>query len=424
MPVLVGRLKNAWDAFKNGIQVNQWEYGYTSSSGYRPDRPRLTRGNAKSIKSMIYNRIAVDCSQIDIKHVRLDEEDRYSETIKDSLNYALTKQANLDQTGRDLIRDAVLSMLDEGSIAIVPTIIDGNPNKTDGYKIYELRVGRIVEWMPYQIRVEVYNEKTGKKEQITLSKRFVAIVENPFYETMNTPNSTMQRLIRVLSQVDRTNDLASANKIDIIFQLPYALKSDAQKVQAEHRLQKLEAQMTKGQYGIGYIDSTEKIIQLNRSIENNLWAQAEKLTEDLYNQLGLSKAIFDGTADEAAQLNYNNKTIEPILSALVEAMECKWISKTALAQKQAIRFFRNPFKLVPVEQLAKIADTFTRNEIMTSNEVRAIIGLRPSKDPKADELVNSNINQVKDGTKRQAGGYGPDENSKSINISENQEEST
>lgn len=398
MPVLGDRLKNAWDAFKNGSQANQGQYGYASSSGYRPDRPRLTRGNAKSIKSMIYNRIAVDCSSIDIKHVRLDAEDRYAETIPDSLHYALSKQANLDQTARDLIRDAVISMLDEGCIAIVPTVIDGDPRRSESYKIYELRVGKIMEWRPYEVRVEVYNERVGRKEQITLDKKFVAIVENPFYETMNTPNSTMQRLLRVLSQVDKTNDQASANKIDIIMQLPYTLRTEDKRRQAEHRRAQLEAQMTQGQYGIGYVDATEKIIQLNRSLENNLWTQAEKLTEDLYNQLGLSKAIFDGTADEAAQLNYNNRTIEPILSALTEAMECKWISRTAMAQKQAIRFFRNPFKLVPVEQLAKIADTFTRNEIMTSNEVRAVIGLRPSKDPKADQLVNSNLNQAKGGS--------------------------
>lgn len=424
MPVLGDRLKNAWDAFKNGSQENRWQYGYASSSGYRPDRPRLTRGNAKSIKSMIYNRIAVDCSSIDIKHVRLDAEERYAETIPDSLHYALSRQANLDQTARDLIRDAVISMLDEGCIAIVPTVIDGDPRRSESYKIYELRVGRIMEWWPYEVRVEVYNEKTGRKEQITLDKKFVAIVENPFYETMNTPNSTMQRLLRVLSQVDKTNDQASANKIDIIMQLPYTLRSEDKKRQAEHRRAQLEAQMTQGQYGIGYVDATEKIIQLNRSLENNLWTQAEKLTEDLYNQLGLSKAIFDGSADEAAQLNYNNRTIEPILSALTEAMECKWISKTALAQKQAIRFFRNPFKLVPVEQLAKIADTFTRNEIMTSNEVRAIIGLRPSKDPKADQLVNSNLNQAKDGSSSNPEEQGAAAISKSIDTPVKQIEST
>lgn len=424
MPVLGDRLKNAWDAFKNGSQENRWQYGYASSSGYRPDRPRLTRGNAKSIKSMIYNRIAVDCSSIDIKHVRLDAEERYAETIPDSLHYALSRQANLDQTARDLIRDAVISMLDEGCIAIVPTVIDGDPRRSESYKIYELRVGRIMEWWPYEVRVEVYNEKTGRKEQITLDKKFVAIVENPFYETMNTPNSTMQRLLRVLSQVDKTNDQASANKIDIIMQLPYTLRSEDKKRQAEHRRAQLEAQMTQGQYGIGYVDATEKIIQLNRSLENNLWTQAEKLTEDLYNQLGLSKAIFDGSADEAAQLNYNNRTIEPILSALTEAMECKWISKTALAQKQAIRFFRNPFKLVPVEQLAKIADTFTRNEIMTSNEVRAIIGLRPSKDPKADQLVNSNLNQAKDASSSNPEEQGAAAIPKSIDTPVKQIEST
>lgn len=393
MPQLGDRLKNAWDAFRDKLPIASQNGIYVSSSGYRPDRPRLTMGTSRSVKSIIFNRIAVDCAQIDIKHVRLDEEENFSEVINDSLNRVLTKSANVDQTGRALILDAVLSMLDEGCVAIVPVVADTNPYNSEAYKIWELRTGKITEWLPDKVRVNIYNERIGRKEDVLVKKSLAAIVQNPFYEIMNEPNSTLQRLARVMGQVDKTNDQASAGKLDMIIQMPYTIKSDARIKQAEARRKNIEAQMTQGQYGIAWIDATEKVVQLNRSLENNLWTQAKELSEELYNQMGLTANIINGTANEQEMLNYNNRTIEPILSALTEEMERKWISKTGITQGQAIRFFRNPFKLVPVEQLAKIADTFTRNEIMTSNEVRAIIGLRPAKDPKADQLVNSNLNQ-------------------------------
>lgn len=393
MPLLGGWLKNVWNAFTDRGSTDSQNGIYVSSSGYRPDRPRLTAGASKSIKGMIYNRIAVDCAQINIRHVRLNEDGQYSEIIDDSLNRVLSRSANLDQTGRDLIRDAIISMLDEGCVAIVPVVADTSPLNSEAFKIWELRTGKITEWLPSEVRVELYNERTGHREQKLLSKSFVAIVQNPFYETMNEPNSTMQRLLRTIRQLEKMNEHQSAGKLDLIIQMPYTIKGDARIKQAEERRKNIEAQMTGSQYGIAWIDATEKIVQLNRSLENNLWTQVKELTEELFNEMGLSKAIFDGTADEAAQLNYNNRTIEPILSSLTEEMERKWISRTGISQGQAIRFFRDPFKLVPVEQLAKIADTFTRNEIMSSNEIRSIIGLKPSKDPKADQLVNSNLNQ-------------------------------
>lgn len=393
MPQLGDRLKNAWDAFRDKLPIASQNGIYVSSSGYRPDRPRLTMGTSRSVKSIIFNRIAVDCAQIDIKHVRLDEEENFSEVINDSLNRVLTKSANVDQTGRALILDAVLSMLDEGCIAIVPVVADTNPYYSEAYKIWELRTGRITEWFPDKIRVNIYNERTGRKEDVLVRKSLAAIVQNPFYEIMNEPNSILQRYMRVVGQLDKTNDQVSSGKLDILIQSPYPIKSEARIKQAQARQQNIEAQMTNSKYGIAWIDATEKVVQLNRGLENSLWTQAKELSEELHNKMGLTANIINGTANEQEMLNYNNRTIEPILSALTEEMERKWISKTGITQGQAIRFFRNPFKLVPVEQLAKIADTFTRNEIMTSNEVRAIIGLRPSKDPKADQLVNANLNQ-------------------------------
>lgn len=413
MPLLGGWLKNVWNAFTDRGSTDSQNGIYVSSSGYRPDRPRLTAGANKSIKGMIYNRIAVDCAQINIRHVRLNEDGQYSEIIDDSLNRVLSRSANLDQTGRDLIRDAIISMLDEGCVAIVPVVADTSPLNSEAFKIWELRTGRITEWLPSEVRVELYNERTGRREQKLLSKSFVAIVQNPFYETMNEPNSTMQRLLRTLTQLERTNEHQSAGKLDLIIQMPYPIKGDARLKQAEERRKNIETQMTGSQYGIAWIDATEKIVQLNRSLENNLWTQVKELTEELFNEMGLSKAIFDGTADEAAQLNYNNRTIEPILSVLTEEMERKWISRTGISQGQAIRFFRDPFKLVPVEQLAKIADTFTRNEIMSSNEIRSIIGLKPSKDPKADQLINSNLNQSNEQAARNSEEKGNEEISKS-----------
>lgn len=389
MAVIGDRIKNAWNAFMGRDPTPRYWGG---GSSYRPDKSRYNRTNLKSILSSVYNQIAVDCASIDINHVRLDENGRYKETIRSTLNRALTVEANVDQTGRALLKDAVSSMLDEGCVAIVPTVTSANPARTESYKIYELRVGRITEWFPRQVRVELYNEDTGRKETLLFDKSYVAIVENPFYSTMNEPNSTAKRLVRVLNQLDRSNEDQCMNRLDLIIQLPYTIKSDARRRQAEARRKDIEAQLTNSQLGIAYTDGTEHVIQLNRSLENNLWTQAKELQEQLYNELGFSKAIFDGTADEQTMLNYNNRTIEPILSAITEEMERKWISETAMTQGQAIRYFKDPFKLVPVAQLAEISDKFTRNEIMTSNEFRAVIGMKPANDPKADELRNANLN--------------------------------
>lgn len=390
MPMLGDRLKNAWDAFVGRNPTPNYQYGYSSSR--RPDRTRYHTTNIRSIVSSVYNQISVDCATIDIHHVRVDENGRYKETIKSPLNRALTIEANADQTGRKLVQDAVSSMLDEGVVAIVPVLTSTNPAVTESYDIYELRVGQITEWFPRQVRVELYNEDRGIKESRILDKSYVAIIENPFYEIMNEPNSTGKRLVRVLNQLDRSNEDSCMNRLDLIIQLPYTIKSDARRKQAEQRRKDIEAQLTNSQLGIAYTDGTERVVQLNRSLENNLWTQAKELQEQLYNQLGFSKEIFDGTADEKTLLNYNNRTIEPILTAITEEMERKWISRTAQTQGQAIRFFKDPFKLVPVAQLAEIADKFTRNEIMTSNEFRSVIGMLPANDPKANELRNANLN--------------------------------
>lgn len=395
MPNLLERFKNAWSAFRgrSPTRVDAGGYGYS----YNPGRIRLQTTSLQKMINAIYVQIAVDCSSIDIKHVRLDDEGRYKETIDSYLNRALTKEANLDQTGRDLIRGAVLTMLDEGVVALLPVTATEDPNTTDSYDVEEIRSGTILEWYPYHVLVRVYNPNTGEKTELLVEKRYTVIVENPFYGIMNEPNSVGQRLLRVIRQLESLNDEVALNKLDIIVQLPYSLNSPAKRELAEDRRKQIEAQLTTGQFGIAYIDSTEKIIQLNRSLENNLWEQAKDLQEQLYNQLGFSKSIFDGTADEKTMLNYNNRTIEPIMSALVENIERKWISRTAQTQKQAIRFFRDPFKLVPVAQLAEIADKFTRNEIMTSNETRAIIGMKPVDDPKANELRNANLNHPDEG---------------------------
>lgn len=384
------RFKNAWNAFM-GRDPTSFQGGYHGSY-YRPDRYRLSRGNERSLVTSVYNQIAVDCSSIDIRHVLLNEDEDYKETIKDSLNRALTLEANIDQTGRDLIRDSVLTLMEQGCVAIVPVDTTKDPELTDSYEILTLRAAKIIEWFPTQVRVELYNQKNGQKEQIVLSKRYVAIVENPFYATMNEPNSIAQRLIRVLGQLDRTNETNSSGKLDMIIQFPFAARSDMRKRHAEERRKEIETQLSGSQLGVAWVDSTEKIVQLNRSLENNLWTQAKELTEELYSQLGFSPEIFSGTADEKVYLNYYNRTIEPIMSALTENMERKWISRTAQTQGQAIRYFRDPFKLIPVQQVADIGDKFTRNEIMTSNEVRSKVGLKPSNDPKADELRNANLN--------------------------------
>lgn len=396
MSKLTERFRNGWNAFLGRDPTFNY-HGSGYGGYYRPDRARLSRNNSRTIVNSIYNRIAVDVASMKIEHVRLDENGNYKETIKSDLNNALTKEANIDQTGKELIQDIVMSMFDEGCVAVVPVDTDIDPYQTDSYKIYSLRTGKIVEWYPQHVKVELYDERIGKKREIVVEKSIAAIIENPFYSIMNEPNSTLQRLIRVLNQLDRTNEQCSAGKMDLIVQLPYSIKSSARQAQAEERRKSLEAQLTGSQYGIGYIDSTEHITQLNRSVENNLWSQAKDLTFELYNQLGLTQSIFDGTADENTQLNYQNRTIAVILTAIVENMERKWISKTARTQGQAIRFFSDPFKLIPVNQLAEMSDKLTRNEIMTSNEVRSVIGLKPSDDPKADELRNSNLNHPDEG---------------------------
>lgn len=385
------RFKSAYNAFMGRDPTNQPQFYYGGSS-VRPDRTRHRIQNERSIINSIYNRIAVDGSSIDIKHVKLDDKGNYSETIEDSLNRVLTLDANVDQTGRSLFRDLIYSMLDEGCVALFPTDLSADPNKTDSYRVYEARVAKIVEWYPRYVRIEVYNENNMQKEQLVVEKRYTPIIENPFYSIMNEPNSTLQRLIRVLNQLDKINEQNSAGKMDLIVQLPYIVKTEAMMKKAEERRKSIEAQLTGSQYGIAYIDGTERVIQLNRPVENNLWTQAKELKEDLFNQMGLTMEILNGTADDKTMLNYYSRIIEPILTAIVEEIERKWISRTAQTQKQGIRFFRDPFKLVPVLDLAEIADKFTRNEIMTSNELRTKIGLSPSDDPKADELRNSNLN--------------------------------
>lgn len=407
MPNIGRRLKRSWNAFigrdptdipKNNI--------YEMYYGSRPDRMHFTRANARTIVTSIYNRIAVDCAQINIRHVRLDEVfGRYKETIDDELNYCLCVSANKDQTGRALIQDIVMSMFDEGCVAVVPTDTDGeDPALSESYKILALRTGRIKQWGPDQVVVEVYNDINGQKQEVKMLKRNVAIIENPFYATMNETNSTAQRLIRVLNQLEKSNSAMSAGKLDLIIQLPYVTKSAARQEQAEKRRKEIEAQLTGSELGIAYTDGTERITQLNRSVENNLWTQAKELTADLYNQLGLTEAVFNGTADEKTMLNYYNHTIEPILTAIVEEMERKWLTQTARSQLQSIRFFRDPFKLVPVNDLAEIVDKYTRNEVMTSNEFRAVMGLKPSDDPRADQLINSNLNHPEEEVEQQING--------------------
>ena len=388
MVTLGERLKRSWNAFL-GRDPTRY-YGPSSSFDPSFNRYRYSFGGAQTIVKSIYNRIAVDCSQIDIRHVRLNENDQFKETIDSELDNCLFLSPNLDQTAEDFIRDAVMSMFDEGVVAIVPVETTSDPRFSDSYDICEMRTGKIVDWFPKDVRVETYNQITGRKEQIVVQKRFTPIIENPFYETMNEPNSILQRLLKILSQLDSANNNYNSDRLDLLIQLPYSIKGEAKREQAAIRKKDIEAQLFGGR-GIAYIDSTEKVIQLNRPIENTLLEQAKDLQEQLYNELGLTQAIFDGTADEKTLLNYYNRTIEPILSAIVREMLRKWISKTARTQKQSIMFFRDPFKLVPVNDLAEIADKFTRNEIMSSNEFRAIIGMKRADDAKADQLVNSNI---------------------------------
>lgn len=389
------RFKNAWNAFLNRdptLGFRDIGAGYS----YRPDRFRLTRGNERSIVTSVYNRIALDVAAIDIQHVKLDNEGRFCSVIDSGLNNCLSIEANIDQTGRAFIQDAVMSMMDEGCIAIVPVDTDDDPDDTTGYQILSMRVGRIRDWYPKHVRVELYNENTGRKQDIIVPKETVAIVENPLYAVINEPNSTMQRLIRKLNLLDAVDEQSSSGKLDLIIQLPYVIKSEARRKQAEQRRKDIEKQLAGSKYGIAYTDGTEKITQLNRSLENNLMKQIEYLTSMLYSQLGITQSILDGTADDKTMLNYYNRTIEPIIAAIVDEMKRKFLSKTARSQHKSIKFFRDPFKLVPVADLAEISDKFTRNEIATSNEIRQVIGWKPSDDPKADELINSNLSHPKD----------------------------
>ena len=391
---LTNRLQHAWNAFMNKDPTEYVYHDYGGIGyGHRPDRIRLTRGNDRSIITSVFNRIALDVAAVDLRHCRLDEDGRYSEDIDSGLNNCLTLEANLDQTARALIQDCVLSMFDEGCVALVPVDTTKDPSFTDSYDILTMRTGSIIEWKPSHVKVRVYNERTGKKEDITVPKRTVSIIENPLYAIVNEPNSTAQRLMRKLSLLDVTDEQTASGKLDLIIQLPYIVKTEARRTQANKRREDIERQLTGSKYGIAYTDGTEKITQLNRPVENNLMSQVEYLTNQLFSQLGITQSILDGTADEKTMLNYYNRSIEPIVSAIVDEMKRKFLSKTARSQKQSIKAFRDPFRLVPVNDIAEIADKFTRNEIMTSNEVRQIIGMKPSDDPKADELINSNISQ-------------------------------
>nr|DAQ83939.1 MAG TPA: portal protein [Caudoviricetes sp.] len=387
------RLAHAWNAFtsRDPTQYIITGPGYSS----RPDRPRLSRGNEKSIATSIFNRIALDVSAVSIKHCRLDKNGRYVEDIDSGLNNCLTLEANKDQTGRAFIQDAVLSMLDEGCVALVPVETTIDPKNSNSYQIDSMRTGKITEWYPDMVRVRLYNDRTGEKKEILLPKSQVAIIENPLYAVVNEYNSTMQRLIRKLSLLDVTDEQTASGKLDLIIQLPYVIKTETRREQAERRRKDIIEQLAGSQYGIAYTDGTEKITQLNRSLENNLLKQVEYLTNMVYSQLGITQSVLDGTADEKTMLNYTNRTVEPIISAIVDELKRKFLTKTARSQLQSIVYFRDPFRLVPVNDIAEIADKFTRNEIMTSNEIRQIVGMQPSKDPKADELVNSNISQAK-----------------------------
>lgn len=387
---LLDRFKSAWNAFSNReptISYREVGPGYS----YRPDRTRYSRGHEKTLINSIINRIAMDAAAINIHHIRLDKNERFKEIIKSGLNTCLTLEANIDQTGRAFRQDMIMSMLDEGCVAVVPIDTTVNPTKSDSYSIESMRVGKILEWFPSYVRIQVYNDRKGYREDIMLPKHAVAIIENPLYAVMNEPNSTLQRLVRKLSLLDVVDEQSSSGKLDLIIQLPYVVKTVARKQQAEERRKDIEQQLTGSKYGVAYTDGTERITQLNRPVENNLMKQVEYLTNLLYSQLSITQSIMDGTADEKTMLNYYNRTIEPILSASVDEMARKFLTKTARTQGQTIAFFRDPFKLVPVNDLSEIADKFTRNEIMTSNEFRQVIGMKPSEDPNADVLRNKNL---------------------------------
>lgn len=384
------RVKAAWNAFLN----KQFSYGnYGGGSYYRPDRPRLSRGNDHSIVSAVYNRIALDVAALTYRHVKLDDNDRYIKYINSGLNNCLTLEANQDQTSRAFIQDIVLSMMDEGCVAVVPYELTANPTITSSYDILAMRTAKIVEWYPEHVRVRMYDDRTGEKKELTLPKSLVAIIENPFFSVMNEPNSTLQRLLRKLVLLDVVDEQTNSNKLNMIIQLPYVIKTDAKRAQAEKRRQDIEDQLENSKYGIAYTDGTEKITQLNRSLDNNLLNQIEYLTKLMFSQIGITQEILDGTADQKVMLNYNNRVVEPIAAAIVDSMKRVFLTKTARSQKQSIMYFNDPFRLVPVSDIAEIADKFTRNEIMTSNELRQIVGLRPSDDPNADVLRNKNLSQ-------------------------------
>ena len=404
MATMTQRIRSGWNAFisrdptTTSIPLSEEMSGFGYSS--RPDRVRYTKGNQRSIVASIYNRISVDVASIKIEHAKLDKDGRYKERLSSGLNDCINVSANVDQTGRALIQDIVESMFDEGVVAVVPTDTNIDPIKTGSYDILELRTGKIIAWYPKMVKVHAYNENTGKYQDILVPKDEVAIIENPFYSIMNEPNSTLQRLIQAINKLNSANDISTSSKLDLIIQLPYVTKSPQKQAEAKRRRKEIEDQLSTSKLGIAYTDGTEKVTQLNRSLDNNLWTQVKELTEQLYSQLGVTPSILDGTADEATRINYFNSTIEPICSAIVDEFERKFLTKTARTQGQAIVFFRDPFKLVPVSQLADIADKFTRNEIMTSNEIRGEIGMKPVKDPKADMLINKNLNMTDELTKQ------------------------
>lgn len=392
---LLEKLKNAWNAFRQVEEPNYRaptyiNYGYSNSS--RPDRMYFTRGNERSIVTSVYNRIAIDVSMVDIKHVQINKEGIYESDIDSTLNTCLTLEANKDQTARAFIQDAVQSMIDEGCVALVPIDTDKDPYDTEAYKILTLRTGKITQWMPDNVRIEVYNDRKGIKQEIVMPKSEVAIIENPLYSIINAPNSTLQRLIRKLNILDAIDEQSGSGKLDLIIQLPYIVKTDARRQQAEKRRKDIEDQLSSSKFGIAYTDGTEKITQLNRSVDNNLWTQCVNLTSMLYSQLGCDETILNNTADEKTMLNWSNHTIKPILVALVDEMKRKFLSSTARSQGQTIMFFQDPFLLVPISQIAEMVDKFTRNEVISPNEFRQKMGFKPSKDPAADELRNRNIN--------------------------------
>lgn len=403
-PTLGSRLKHAWDVFKNGstnvespFQNSQWSgyhtYNFGVGTNIRRDRVRLTPSTEKSIVASLYNKISVDVAAVPIKHIKTDSSGRYKETIKSGLNECLSVQANLDQTGRELIQDAVLSMFDEGVVAIVPVDTSVNLRSNNAFDILSMRVGKVLEWFPKDVKLSVYNENIGEQQVITLPKDKVAIIQNPFYSIMNERNSTLRRLIRKLNLLDLLDENNNSSKFNMILQLPYTIKTPARQKQAKERLQQLEEQLSGSTYGIAYVDGTEKITQLNRSIESDLVTQVDRLTKQLYSQIGITETVFDGTADEKTMLNYQNSTIEPVLSTICDEMIRKFLTKTARTQGQTLKFFKDPFKLVPIDNIADIADKFTRNEILSSNEVRSIVGLEPVNDARADELRNKNLNK-------------------------------